>query len=45
MTSDIVAEIEELYSSGGDEPYGEAVSMREHMLLTVRKGGWGAHCT
>ena len=34
--ADVVAEIETLYATGGDEPYGEAVSMREHMLLTAQ---------
>ena len=33
--ADVISEIEALYATGGDEPYGEAVTMREHMLLTA----------
>ena len=32
----IVDEIEELYRREGDEPYGERVTMLEHMLLTAQ---------
>ena len=35
-SSEVVAEIESLYAAGGDEPYGEAVTMTEHMLLTAQ---------
>ena len=34
-TTSVVDEIEKLFIDDGDEPYGEQVTMREHMLLTA----------
>jgi gamma-butyrobetaine dioxygenase len=36
QTSRVVDEIEELYETEGDEPYGEKISIMEHMLLTAQ---------